>query len=239
MIRINLLPIRQTRKVEALRREITVAGIIGAIVIAVCMLAYTGAQIQATAIGSENKKIQAEITQLSEDVRRVDEMEKIKEELQRKLDVITGLSSRKSGPVHMLDDLAKATPDKLSMTKLVEDKGNTTMEGIAISNEVISQFLRALDDTPSFEQVYLVDIDQGGKNAKNVGNVGVKSFKLTARVTDPTRKAGAGELGGKDAKGDKVDKAEKPASADKPANGEKPANAEKPAAAPKTEGGGA
>lgn len=189
MIRINLLPVRQTRKVEALRRELTLAGIVGAIVLAVCMLAFIGAKLQAASVGAENKKIQAEIAQLGEDVARVDEMEKIKEERQRKLDVIIGLRAKKTGPVHMLDDLADATPDKLTLTSLVEDKGNITIRGVAISNEVISQFLKELDKTPTFEQVYLVDIDSQGKGKQVVSSsVPLKEFKLTARWTDPNKK---------------------------------------------------
>lgn len=225
MIRINLLPVRQTRKVEALRRELTVGAVIGAIILAVCMLFYIGARVQMAAVGAKNQALQAEIGKLQEDVKRVDEMEKFKQELEKKLAVIAELRSRKSGPVHMLDDLAIATPEKLTIKSLTENSGNITITGVAVSNEVISQFLRALDNSEYFEQVYLVDIE--AKAEKGV-NIVMKAFKLTAKMSNPELDKAKAAAKGKG--GDKA--APAPAAPAAPAAGDAAAPpAEKPAEA--------
>lgn len=214
MIRINLLPVRQTRKLEAFRRELTIAGAVGVLIVGFLMFVYVIAQVQARSVGNENKVIQAEIAKLQEDVNRVDEMEKFKQELQRKLAVIADLRSRKTGPVHMLDDLSTATPEKLLLTKLTQSAANVTIEGGAVSNEVISQFLRSLDSSEYFDQVYLVDIE--AKQTKADAGITLKNFKLTAHLShmSPTDETKDGkDAKGKDAKGKDAPAGDKPAGA--------------------------
>jgi type IV pilus assembly protein PilN len=183
MIRINLLPIRQARKLEAARLEFSLVIAGGIAVLLLSALGWGAFQVQLTGIQNENTAIQAEIDRLAADVAKVDEMEKFKAELQRKLTVIADLRASKSGPVHMLDEIAMATPEKLYLTRLQEKGGELSLSGVSVSNEVVAQFLRALDDSPYFEQVYLEDIEALPPE-KNL-SVTLKSFKLTARLVTP------------------------------------------------------
>lgn len=188
MIRINLLPVRQTRKLEALRREMALAGVLAAAVVGGCLFVWAGLEIRLTSVKRENEKLDAEIAKLAEDVKRVDEMEKYKAELQRKLEVIDSLRAKKSGPAHMLEELALAAPEKLQLMRVVETGGAVTIEGAAVSNEIISQFLRALEASDYFEAVYLQNIEaSSGKAAQkqSSASVVVKEFALTARLVNP------------------------------------------------------
>ena len=114
-------------------------------------------------------------------VARVDEVEKINDELRRKLSVIGGLQASKTGPVHMLDELSAASPEKLYLTTLEEENGRLSLEGQAASNEVISQFLINLEKSDWFDDVYLISIDQ-----QSVGEFNLKNFQVSARVIVPT-----------------------------------------------------
>lgn len=187
MIRINLLPVRQTRKAEALRRETILAGMLGAIVLGLCLFIWGGLNIRLSAVTAENKKLDAEIARLAEDVKRVEELELKKADLERKLSVIDQLRSRRSGPAHMLDELALAAPEKLQLTDIAEKNDAMVITGLAVSNELISQFLRALEASDYFEQVYLENIES--YEAKTSGTpVVLKKFSLTARRVDPNEK---------------------------------------------------
>lgn len=186
MIRINLLPVRQTRKVEALRREVALAGILGAAIIGGCLFVWAGLGIRLSAVNADNAGLETEIAKLAEDVKKVDEMEKFKAELEKKLGVIANLRARKSGPAHVLDELALAAPEKLQLTRVTEDSGSVTILGSAVSNEIISQFLRALEASAYFEQVYLQNIE-AAETAKNsaTSSIVVKEFSLTAKLANP------------------------------------------------------
>ncbi len=183
MIRINLLPVRQTRKLEAARLELGLAIAGGIVVVLLSAGGWGLATFQLSSVRNDNRLLQAEIDRLAADVAKVDEMEKFKAELERKLSVIDDLRKKKSGPVRMIDEIASATPEKLFVTKLEERNGEIRMNGVSVSNDVISQFLRALDASPYFEQVFLQDIEAMPPE-KNL-SVTLKTFKLTAKLVTP------------------------------------------------------
>lgn len=194
MIRINLLPIRQTRKLEAARRELLVALLGGAVVLAACLGGWTLLTVRLDGMRDDNVALQKEVERLTAEVQRVDELETFKAELERKLLVIDNLRDRKSGPVHMLDDLAMALPERLTLTALDEKDDQVKIEGYSVTNEVISQFLRALEASPYFEQVFLQDIE--AKALDGVPDVQLKHFELTARLSDPAKAEAAATAGG-------------------------------------------
>jgi type IV pilus assembly protein PilN len=183
MIRINLLPVRQTRKLEAARLELSLAVAGGLLVTVLAGATWALFTWQLSATQDENAALQAEIDRLAADVAKVDEMEKFKAELERKLAVIQSLRDKKAGPVHMLDEIAVATPEKLFITSVKEKAGELELSGVSVSNDVISQFLRALDDSPYLEKVYLVDIEAMPPE-KNI-SITLKKFKLTAKLVTP------------------------------------------------------
>ncbi len=194
MIRINLLPVRQTRKLEAARLELSLALLGGFAVFLLAGGTWGMFTLNLSSTNAQNAALQAEIDRLAADVAKVDEMEKFKAELERKLSVIQNLRDRKAGPVHMLEELASASPEKLFLTKLEEESGNVSVTGVSVSNDVISQFLRALEDSAYFEQVYLQDIEAMAPE-KNL-SITLKSFKLTAKLVTPaTATVGAATKG--------------------------------------------
>ena len=106
MIRINLLPVRTSKKQEAVRREALLALAGGAVALFAGLALWGVTQIELSGVAAENLALQNEIDKLSADAKRVDEMEKFEKDLQRKLDVIGDLRAKKAGPVHMLDDMS-------------------------------------------------------------------------------------------------------------------------------------
>ncbi len=192
MIRINLLPVRTSKKQEAVRREALLAVVGGAVALFAGLAIWGVTQFQLSGVEAENRSLQNEIDKLSADAKRVDEMEKFEKDLQRKLDVIDDLRARKAGPVHMLDDMSTAAPERLTLTRLTEKGDNLEIEGIAVSNTIISEYLRALDASPYFEQVFLKDIE--AVQLDKTQSVTLKKFRLTARLTPG--KAAADTKGG-------------------------------------------
>ena len=181
MIRINLLPVRTSKKQEAVRREALLALAGGAVALFAGLALWGVTQLQLSGVQADNLALQNEIDKLSTDAKRVDEMEKFEKDLQRKLDVIGDLRAKKAGPVHMLDDMSTAAPDRLTLTRLTEKGDNLEIEGIAVSNTVISEYLRALDASPYFEAVFLIDISALPPD-KTI-SVTLKKFTLKARLT--------------------------------------------------------
>ena len=186
MIKINLLPVKATRRQDAVKRELVFAGLGLVGLFGVCTVLYVIVGAQASELSAENRQLNKDIDNLKAIVARVDEVDRLKQDLRTKLDVIAELKASKSGPVHMLDELSAATPEKLQLHKVTERNRNLDIGGLAVSNEVISQFLSNLERSEWFRDVYLVGIDQVEQDGYKL-----KSFSITARAVIPKAKAAA------------------------------------------------
>lgn len=180
MIRINLLPVKISRRQEAVRSELMLAGVVGGVLVAVMAAAFISVQSRVNTVRAENADLQEEIRRVEEIAKDVQKKEELKVELQRKLGVIKQLKASKSGPVHMMDELSLATPEKLQLQQLDEQSQRLQLTGVAVSNEVISQFLTNLEQSEYFDDVFLNAIDQVDEEG-----VKLKNFSISARLVVP------------------------------------------------------
>lgn len=180
MIKINLLPAKASRKLEVVKQELALAAVVLGIIVLLCAVVWVLQNSAASDLRAEKSQLQHEIDSLKAVVARVDEIDKIKQELTQKLTVIDSLKRQKSGPVHVLDELSMATPEKVSLEGLRQEGDKLSLDGVAVSNEVISQFLSNLERSEWFDDVYLVGIQQ-----KDVEGYKLKDFEVTARITPP------------------------------------------------------
>jgi len=160
MIRINLRPIRISKRQEAVRKELIVGGVGLTALLVVAMFFYTMLGSEVGRVKGENASMKQELDQLSKTVRRVEEVDEMKAELQTKLGVIGELKARKLGPVHMMDELSTATPEKLTLTGLSEKDGRLLLEGFALNHEIIAQFNSNLEMSEWFDEVFLISIEE-------------------------------------------------------------------------------
>ncbi len=184
MIRINLLPIRVSKREAAVRRELAFGGIglLGTLLVFGSFQMLLQGKL--ADVRARNAQIQQEIDTLKNVVARVDEVDVLRQELQKKLNVIGSLKSAKSGPVHMLDEISSATPEKLTILSLREERQHLNITGYAVSNEVISQFLSKMELSDWFDEVYLIEIDQEEQDGYKL-----KTFSITAQLVLPGQEA--------------------------------------------------
>jgi len=180
MIRINLLPVRHSRRQEAVKNEIVVA-LIGLALICVAMSGmYLVVHGELSEARAQNRILQQGIDKTRQIVAEVDEQERISQDLNTKLRVIKRLKANRVGPVHMLDELSQATPEKLQLVSVEETDKKVSITGVAVTNEVISDFLGNLEKSDYFNEVYLNAIDQ-----TESGGVKLKEFSISAKLVVP------------------------------------------------------
>jgi type IV pilus assembly protein PilN len=183
MIRINLLPVRQSRRQEAAKRELILLGVGAGLVLFVCAVLYILVLARVNEVRSDTARVERQLEELRAMAAKVDELSKVNEELKRKLAIIDELQKNRVGPVHLLDEVSAATPEKLYLTSLKERDGKVNLAGYAASNEIISQFLINLEKSPWFDEVILIIIEQQKKDGLNL-----RSFQITARIVVPSDK---------------------------------------------------
>jgi type IV pilus assembly protein PilN len=155
MVRINLLPVKVSKKHEAGKQQLVlflvllVAGLVGN---------YFWAESRA----DDLKTREAKLTRTREEIARLDriigEVKNVKAEqqaLKEKLDILDKLKAGRTGPVRMLDELATITPKRLWIRSMKETNGAIAFQGTAATIDDVSAFMEALKTARSFADVEL------------------------------------------------------------------------------------
>lgn len=160
MIRINLLPVREITAEFGRRQEIMVAAVSLGLVVIVLTGVYLMQIRKASHLEAELAGLRQEIEALNSKAKGVGEMEKKVAELRGKVKVIDDLNKKKTGPVRVMESLSSAIPQGLWLTQFRETSGNATIDGLAVDNQTIAEFLRALSGSAYFDNVELVETAQ-------------------------------------------------------------------------------
>jgi len=183
MIKINLLPVRLARKKETVRQQLSIAGLS----IILLMVIMGGLHFIKT---REVNQLKTDIDSSNQELERlrkeIGELSKLKEEkrvLEEKLNIVRQLEQNKTGPVRLLNDIAKAIPEKAWLESLKDSDITTTLTGLAISDEVIADFMRGLERSPQLSKVVL-EISQ--KTDK--GGIKLKGFTIRLEKARPAPK---------------------------------------------------
>jgi type IV pilus assembly protein PilN len=158
MIKINLLPFRAARKKENIRRQVSYY--LGSVILALAVMTYAFLEKsgELNSLKGEKRRIEAELATFQETIKKIDELEKKVANIRKKLDVIKDLEKKKTGPVHLLDQVAEAVPkDKLWLSSFVEKDGKLTLTGTAMDNETFSVFMTRLAEA---ELITSVDMNE-------------------------------------------------------------------------------
>jgi type IV pilus assembly protein PilN len=157
MIRINLLPFRQTRKKENIRRQVSI--FMGSLIL-VCLVLFAGNYflgLQVDSLKDDIKKTEAELKKYNEINAEIARIKKTLENLQKKMNVINTLETNRHAPVRLLDAMAQVVPmpKRLWLTRLVEKNSTVKLDGIAMDEEEVAQLMRHLQSCGLFKTVSL------------------------------------------------------------------------------------
>src|SRR5262249_27395620 len=95
---------------------------------------------------------------------QVQKFETRKAQLQQRVTLIEQLRRGQTAPVHILDELSKAVPDRLWLISLLQRGSDFTIEGRTTTLTGLSDFVSNLEASPWFKKrVEIVDsaVDQG------------------------------------------------------------------------------
>ncbi len=160
MIRINLLPIRAAQKKEKLRSQLSIFSLCIVLVCIACGSLYVQKMTAINSVKDEIAAIEQKSKALRKKIGQVRDFEEKKADLEKKLDVLQTLKQKKSGPVHLLDELSAALPEKLWLTKFTEKGGKIGLAGVADSENTVAAFMRNLDASLYYKDIELSVTEQ-------------------------------------------------------------------------------
>jgi len=100
---------------------------------------------------------QKEVDELAPIIKEVEEFKAKKAELQRKVRVINNLKARQKGPVRVMDEVSKALPELLWLTRLDVKPAQIIVTGQAFNTNAVANFIENLDRVPEFQEPVLKD----------------------------------------------------------------------------------
>ncbi len=180
MVRINLLPVKTTKKKETAQQQIVIFGIGLVGVVIACVAVYLLTLAKITATKDEISKSENQIKILKAKIGEIDNLKNLQAEVRKKLDVLTQLRKDKTGPASRLARLSDSVPQRLWLTKYSENGPTIAIGGVAYNEDLIAEFMRSLMSTGDFASVELLVSEQ-----YEVVGVKAKKFELNCALKTP------------------------------------------------------
>jgi type IV pilus assembly protein PilN len=174
MIRINLLPFRAARKKENIRRQISIFFLSFFLLIVGLFAWYISNK---GTIGDLKRDITQTNNELAKYKKITDKIQEIKAKLQtleKKTEVINKLERNRFEPVILLDTMSAKVIPKRMWFEGFSAKGNSVrIDGIALDNKTVADFMTRLEGTGLFKSVQLKKITM-----TTIKNANLKKFQI-------------------------------------------------------------
>jgi type IV pilus assembly protein PilN len=177
MIKINLLLERKEKKKVGIKKELIIFSL--AIIVLLAILFVIHWRLEKT-----KEDILAQISQMKKDINYykslTSEVNKAKEAqkiLQEKLNIINTLRKEKSSPARVLDELSIGKPEKVHFESLKKEGSKVGIEGIALDDETVANFMTNLRKSKIFKNVDLIVTEQ-----IEVSKIKLKKFVLSCEI---------------------------------------------------------
>jgi type IV pilus assembly protein PilN len=198
VILINLLPHREAarkRRREAFFASLGASAVIGG-VIAGGIYGWYAAQISNQQ--SRNVLLQTEIKRLEGQIKDIANLQAEIAALRARQQAVEDLQADRNVPVHLLNDLVKHLPDGVYLTSLKQDNQVVTIQGMAQSNERVSELLRNLGTKspwiakPELGEITSAQVQLSPRDQRRVSNFTVKVKLLRASEAQKAAAAASG-----------------------------------------------
>jgi type IV pilus assembly protein PilN len=177
MPRINLLPWREAER-KRRQREFGIA--VGASLVAGVFVVIAAIFVFDQRIDHQNDRnarLTAEIAELEKSITEIDGLERQKERLLARMEIIERLQRSRPEIVHLFDEITRQLPEGVYMTGLKQNGSTVQLTGVAQSSTRVSALMRRIDASewltdpsvvkvettergPSRQSEFVVDIKQ-------------------------------------------------------------------------------
>ena len=166
---INLLPWREAERKKR-QRDFGVA-LGGAVVvgIAVTMITLFVFSQMISTQEARNDRLTSEIAVLENDIKEIDALERQKERLLARMEIIEQLQKSRPEIVHLFDELSRQLPEGIYLTGVKQTGSRVEIRGVAQSSTRVSALMRQIDASKwlSDPEVERVETTQAGNSRQS------------------------------------------------------------------------
>ena len=195
MILINLLPHREIarkRRKDLFNVSLGLSALTGGLLAGLVFLWF---QAQISAQQTKNQVLQTEIKKFDVQIKDIAGLEAEIAALRARQQAVEDLQADRNLPVHLLTELVKQLPEGVYVNSMRQDGQNVSLQGVAQSNERVSELLRNLgNNSPWFSRPELVEIVAGNvtlapRDVRRVANFTVRVKLVRATEAEKAKSA--------------------------------------------------
>ena len=175
MPRINLLPWREEQRKK--RQQQFLVAIVGAVAagglfVLLSNLIYSG---MIDNQNERNARLEAEIAEISRSIKEIEGLERQKERLLARMEIIDQLQQSRPEVVHLFDEFVGAVPEGVYLTSIAQQGKNLRITGTAQSSTRVSALMRNIDASEWLTDPQLDKIETVAAN-------GIEEFRFELRA---------------------------------------------------------
>ncbi|MDQ6955013.1 MAG: PilN domain-containing protein [Mariprofundaceae bacterium] len=176
MIRINLLPYRTERRKNQILQHL--GWFFASLTVVIVTLAFVdiyGNEAMSD-LKLEFSVLQAENKELKKNIGKIKDLDNLREDVERKLELVDELQQGRFESLTTLWALSELIPSNVWLSSFNDRAGALSIAGVGESNGAVASFMRALDQSPKFENISLLVISR-----QELGGVPIRSFSMTLK----------------------------------------------------------
>ena len=177
MIRINLLPFRAARKKENIRRQVSIFLLSLAFMLIVLFYYNWSLGSKIDGLNAKINKTKTELKKYNKINKEIATIKRKLSNLKKKMAVMDTLEANRFEPTRLLDVMTQViVPRRMWFTSL-QSKGKTVkINGIALDNKTVADFMVRLENSGLFSEVDLKTLKQ-----RKVRKSNLKSFQINCK----------------------------------------------------------
>jgi len=182
MIKINLLGgprQKKSRKGFEVHSWLIVGSGLLAVVIVVVGYVWILLDEKISSLQDQKVQLSQELEMLKKQVQEVDHFERDKKLFEERIGIIQKLRKVQAGPVHLLDEVSRKLPERVWVLNMSEQNGSVELQGKAITNSEIVEFIENLKHSSYFRDIQLIESRQSVENSVPVYDFRLKWTLIT------------------------------------------------------------
>jgi type IV pilus assembly protein PilN len=187
VILINLLPHREAarkRRRETFYATLGLSAVLGGLI---AVTAFLWFQAQISNQQAKNTLLKTEITKLETEIKEISTLQAEIAALRARQTAVEDLQGDRNLPVHLLNELVRQLPDGVYITSMKQENQTVTLQGMAQSNERVSELLRNLgNSSPWLVKPELIEITSATVSLSARDQRRVANFRMRIGLKRPT-----------------------------------------------------
>jgi type IV pilus assembly protein PilN len=185
MMRINLLPHRESRRKQLQQQFLIALGMVVAVGAVVAYGVYWFLDQQYDSHVSANKYLTEEIAAVDKEIAEINRLKEQTASLLARKQVVETVQSNRSETVHLLDQLVRQLPDGMYLRSVKQQGAKVVINGVTQSQARVSTLMRNLESSQKLRSPALVEI-----KALPQGATRANEFTMNVDIVRPKAEKG-------------------------------------------------